>query len=183
MAKRDRIRVQVLAEDHRSYHFVRGWLEARLTKDRVEVGRVDLSPVGSGEQRVRERYPQELNARRSRPAQANEWLVVITDGDTVGLEERKRLLQREAESRGVKPPLPQPDERVILAVPCRNIESWFRWAEGDSVDETTDYKNHYRSGAKPSRLGKRAQDRCPENPDTFPGSILDVCRQLNGLDA
>jgi len=32
-----------------------------------------------------------------------------------------------------------PDEFIVLEIPRRNIETWLRYLEGESVDEATDY--------------------------------------------
>lgn len=178
MPRRARHQFIVLAEDMRHYHFVRSWLRTRFSTSRVEV-RPKLSPRGrgAGDQWVREHYPRELSARRSRRADANVWLVVVIDGDTVGSETRRSQLAAAAHERGVEPAI-GPDERVLFVVPCRNIETWFAWAEGESVGETEDYKNRYRNAA-PTEYGQRAAGRCHEGEATFPVSVREACKEVH----
>jgi hypothetical protein len=53
------------------------------------------------------------------------------------------------------------DDRLLVLVPTRNIETWLYLIEhGTAVDETTDYKPRCRA-VKPGKLGRRLAATCP----------------------
>lgn len=178
MAKRDRHQFVILAEDKRQYDFARAWLRSRFGQDRVEIRRSQTSLRGSGEQRVRERFPIELRARRQRRRDANDWLVVLIDGDGTDPDSRRQQLLKKVGQDGQTDAAIEADERVLVAVPCRNIETWFRWAMGWEVEETEDYKKRF-GDAKPGSLGRKARQRCDEERKLFPPSLIDACEQLD----
>ncbi|MDR0765184.1 MAG: hypothetical protein LBE65_06325 [Synergistaceae bacterium] len=53
-----------------------------------------------------------------------------------------------------------PSGKVLLMIPKRNIETWFEWfetraADGETVNETDDYKQKHRN-AKPKQYGENS---------------------------
>lgn len=130
-------RIVLLCEDRRTNTFVRKFLRGRFNKHDIETLPLPTEGTdGSGEQWVRQRLPKELQAIRNRDGAV---LVVVTDEDTAATRSRRTSLDRECIESGVAPR--RSDDAVILAVPRRNIESWF-WhlKSGGEVDESKDYK-------------------------------------------
>lgn len=90
---------------------------------------------GSGEQFVRERFPIELKAQRTKAVTSV--LVAVVDGDTIGIDERRRQLYEACTDADVDPP--RPGDRVLIAIPTRNIETWLSYLGGEGVTETKLY--------------------------------------------
>ena len=127
-----RVQVVLLCEDTQHEAFVRRFLSATGWQTRTI--RVEKAPAGRGsaERYVRRQFPKELKAHRLRPV--NQALVVILDGDRVGVEERVRQLNEACETAGVN--VRTPDERIAVLVPTWNIETWLSYLSGETVDET-----------------------------------------------
>lgn len=103
-----------------------GWDKRRLRVERLPDG-------GAGEQFVRERFPIELSAYRSKRHQVQQALLVLLDGDNQGVAARLRQLAAACESKGIQPR--QDGERVAFFVPTWNIETWFAYLDGETVDQ------------------------------------------------
>lgn len=122
----------VLAEDTQHQNFVYHWLRERgvirgkITKLSLPTGR------GAGEQYVRRHYGDEVKRFRKRAGHLALGLVVVADADTGSVETRVRELNDQVQRRA--------DERILLMIPRRNIETWIRYLCGAPVDEATDYK-------------------------------------------
>ena len=140
-----RVQLVLLCEDTQQETFVRrflirsGWDTRRL---RVEKGH---KGGGSAEQFVRERFPCELHAYRSKRAHVAQALIVMLDGDDAGVEERLRSLGDSCRSQKV--PVRNARDRVAVFVPTWRIETWIAYLNGEDIDETKrDYPrlNHAR---------------------------------------
>jgi hypothetical protein len=148
-------RVVVLCEDQRHYHFVRGFLAAKGIRSNRIRPRMAPPGGGSGEQFVREQFPRELKAHRSR--HGNVLLVACVDQDRSGQDRADELADACA---GQAVPVPVNHDRLLILIPARNIETWLYLVEhATEVDETTDYKPRCR-GAKPGKLGRRLAGAC-----------------------
>lgn len=95
--------------------------------------RIEKAPGGrgAGEQFVRERYPIELKAHRSRPV--SQILVVVIDGDSEGTVGRLHQLDQACRAADVVERTQ--DERVAIFVPTWNIEAWLAYLDGETVAE------------------------------------------------
>jgi hypothetical protein len=124
-----RVELVILCEDRQQESFVREFARAVHGRTLRHV-RVLVQPrgEGSGEQWVRERLPREVRAVRG--AASATALVAITDTDS---RERLRQLQHHCESQGIA--WPRPGERVLVLLPCRNIETWLAYLAGETVAE------------------------------------------------
>lgn len=129
-----RASVVLLCEDQQQEVFIR-----RLLREQVPTlgaPRVRKCQAGSAEQFVRERYPAELQAIRRRHART--FLIVVVDGDSVGVQRRKRSLAAACRSAGVADR--DLDGTVTILVPTWNIETWLAYLGGERVDESkSDY--------------------------------------------
>jgi hypothetical protein len=128
-----KVRLALICEDSAQETFVRRFLNRAgwSTRDM----RVQKAPPGkgAGEQFVRERFPIELSAYRSKRYQDGQALVVIIDGDNIGRLERCRQIEEACCKAGVDPR--QMEERVAIFVPTWNVETWFAYLDGETVDE------------------------------------------------
>lgn len=164
----------VLCEDTRQYHFIAGFLGAKGANPR-KIFR-SMAPVasGSGEQYVRNAFPEELKGIRKRHAQAI--LIVCIDQD-LKENDRLRYLNLSCEEKGVTPYCS--DDSVIRLVPARNIETWFYFLQEEQLpDEERDYKPSV-GEAKPGRLGKILADQCSNLIP--PPSMATACKEWKRL--
>ncbi len=131
------VQVVVLCEDRQHEAFARRFLE-RTGKD-VRVQRVEVSPKGrgAGEQFVRERFAKELAYYRARKHRVEQALIVLIDAD--GQDVAARIEQVESACVKTEDDRRQADERVAIFVPARNIETWFAYLEGQTVNENDSY--------------------------------------------
>jgi len=100
--------------------------------------RVEKSPsaLGSAEQWVREKFPDELSVYRQRRQQAASALIAMIDADTKNVQDRINDFETACNSRQIA--FRAVDEAVAIAVPKRNIETWIHFLNGDEVDENRD---------------------------------------------
>ena len=115
-------KVVLLCEDAQTESFVRRFLRPRNIRHRDVFAKPLPHGAQSGEQWVRTQFPKELKAIRARQGA---WLVVVIDADTRTTEAIHVWLNDECRTRGV--PARTPDDPVVVAVPKRNIETWFRF--------------------------------------------------------
>ena len=71
----------------------------------------------------------------------------MIDADTGSTQDRRNQLNAECRNQGVD--VPTEKDQVLIAVPKRNIETWFAYLNGEVVDETTRY-----SKFRPSQVSK-----------------------------
>ena len=133
---------------------------------------------GSGEQYVRSHYARAVQAFRSQSHDANASLVVMTDADMLSVAARRKTLDdalRQAEQAPRST-----NERIVLLIPKRNVETWVAHLNGAAVDENSDYKprpvEEFRSAATQlhAHCGAAATQCCPP-------SLLDGCTELHRL--
>ena len=134
-----RAKVWLLCEDDTTQGFVRRFLWRRRIRYH-DVYNLPLPTGGSGEQWVRERFPDELQAIRR---ESNTVLIVVTDADTNTTRERRLQLDRQCDEFDV--PRIQTNDPAVVLVPRRNIETWLQHLDtGEAVNETHDYKQRFR---------------------------------------
>jgi hypothetical protein len=132
-------RLIVLAEDEHQHRLVRHYLY-RLGYLRHDVYSMPVpSGRGSGEQWVRERYSDMLQAWRARAAKARTALIVVIDADTETVAERQQQLANILRRMNTPPRGDQ--DPVVHFIPKRNVETWVLCLRGDQVNEATDYKH------------------------------------------
>lgn len=144
--------------------------------------RVQRSPKGqgSGEQYVRQRYPQEVKAYRSRSTYQSVCLAVVIDADTQPVVHRLSELDTALESASQQKR--QSEERIALFVPKRNIETWIHYLKGTAVDEITAYPKLAREGDCKAEVRKLTQDICPVGlPQDAPPSLHTACDELQRI--
>jgi len=126
-----RAQLVLLCEDKQQEVFARRFLNAIGWETRSM--RVEKAPAGrgAGEQFVRERFPKELKAHRSRPV--SQVLVVMMDGDAEGSTTRLNQLGKACREAGIAERTH--DEHVAVFIPTWNIESWLAYLDGEAVEE------------------------------------------------
>lgn len=175
--------VVLLCEDSQTDMFLRRFFSRRFGgRFRRQVTSVPFAAgKGSGEQRVREQFPDQLEKIRGRRGAA---LIVVIDADTESTKARRTQLQRQCEERGIEPL--RASDPVLVVVPRRNIETWFRYLGGQEFDETTRYP-HLRREADCQPLADRLYDICHKQqklPESAPASLAEACEEyprLTGL--
>jgi hypothetical protein len=136
------VQATVLCEDLQAWVFMRRMLIALG----VEGRRIRVLPFpsdgrGSGEQSVRERYPNELRAHRTRAASTKTALVVHLDADTESVSDHHTQLSEALTKAGLAER--RPEEAVALLVPKRAIETWIHFfLDKKPVDEETSYPRY-----------------------------------------
>jgi hypothetical protein len=129
--------IVVLAEDLNHVNFARQFLQRKGHHPRT----IRVVPVpggrGSGEQYVREHYPEEVSYYRNRSTRRRAALVVVIDADAKSVVGRERELQTGLVHTGGV--LRESHEAIVLLIPKRHIETWIYCLLGEHVDELTDY--------------------------------------------
>ena len=135
------VEVVVLCEDRQQEVFIRRFLQRRCGFNLHDFRpRISPSGRGSGEQWVREQFPRQLRAYRSQLGRRNTVLIVATDADTQEVSERLRSFELACQNENI--PFRQANEQVIFVVPKRNIETWFAYLRGETVNEADPYRKY-----------------------------------------
>ncbi|WP_423916566.1 hypothetical protein [Candidatus Poriferisodalis sp.] len=126
------VRLTLLCEDRQHQAFAHRFFKALGWN--LRDWRPIVAPAGRGaaEKFVREKFPVELAALRTK---GNEqvFLVVLIDGDAAGVDGRRAQLENACREQGIEPPSEM--ERVLVCVPTWNIETWLAYLDGSDVDE------------------------------------------------
>jgi len=128
------VQLVILCEDKQHEVFARRFLAKAGWCTRVLRAEVAPHGRGSAEQFVRQRFPVELSAYRSKRLHVARALLVMLDGDDRGVDARLRELARECQTQDVDQR--QDDDRVAIVVPTWNIETWLAYLSGSDVDES-----------------------------------------------
>lgn len=169
----------ILCEDKQTQCYIRRFLLAQGISGR-KVFTLPLPADGCGEQYVRFQFPRYLKALRSRNFDSNV-LVVIIDADKKALAERKAQLNDACESADV--PVRTENDKLLLLIPKRNIETWIKHFEGETVDEEYDYA-HFLVGHESdcySAADKMSQAFSNETFFTDLPSLMDGYREYSSL--
>ena len=169
------VRIVLLCEDSTTDRFVRRFLGKRnFTKRDIQT-----FPFASGaaENWVRKKYPKELKAIRSRQ---NAFLIVVIDADKHTTQFRRSQLDDECTIQQVDPRTKE--EPVIILVPRRNIETWFAYLDGESVDEIKRYPR--RTPAEHRCFANKLYRMCHEIQELrspVPPSLSESCEEYRKL--
>lgn len=128
-------RIVILCEDNQHEAFARRFLARAGRKPRhIRVEKAQRGG-GAGERFVTERFPKEVAALGH--TSVSGVLIVLIDGDAVGVHARIDALRTECEEQGVG--LSARADRVFTFVPTRSIETWLAYLSGRPVDEAEQY--------------------------------------------
>jgi hypothetical protein len=137
-----KVEILVYCEDSQQEAFIRRFLKMKnYPRNKIDVHK---SPRGKGsaEQWVLNQFVNALNNYRKR--KVDHKIVFIRDADTLTLNDRIRQFESACRLAGIQPR--QPNEKIALILPRRNIETWFEYLNGATVDETTVYRKYDRAG-------------------------------------
>lgn len=176
MAKR-KVDVVVVCEDTQHAAFARRFLAAQGYQRR----RVRVEPHaqgrGAADQTVREQYLSALRTYRSRMAAHD--VIVVIDGDRLGVSGRLRQFEEACKEAGIESR--SSTERVAVFVPTWRIETWLAYLDGEEVDERVrtyprlarprDCKSHV---AELDEMCRRGSLR-----DPAPASLVAACDEYN----
>lgn len=128
-------RIIILVEDKRQQNLIMRCL--RRVGLEMHAFRFISTPSGSGEQWVREQFPSEVAAYRTRQAATK--LIVVIDADMRSVHERLRQLDQALQRSGARPIDPGTEE-IARLVPKRNVETWILCLNDRDANEEADYK-------------------------------------------
>jgi len=177
---RRRVQYVLVCEDQQHEAFGRRLLEEmRLVTNRhgIRVERPSLGR-GSAERFVRETYVRELEYARQ--GHVHRTLILLTDGDNVGVHGRLQQLDSACGKAGV--PSRTDEDDVAVFVPTWNIETWLAYLDGEDVDEE---RGNYPRLRRPRdcakhvrRLAEMCRRRALRQP--APRSLVTACREYDG---
>lgn len=174
------VRIVLLCEDLQLATFMRRFLKRRGWQARDIREEIAPPGQGSGEQWVRDRYPHELAAARAQGGRTV--LAVGTDADTLSVAERIASLEQECRRQGL--PQRTAQEPVIMVVPKRNIETWFAYLRGESVNENDVYRRY--PNEADCREDVRVLDemcRAQKLREPAPPPLQSTCPEFNKMPA
>jgi hypothetical protein len=170
-------RLVLLCEDLQQEVFARHYFMSRGFDRREIRSRIGLSGQGAGEQFVRENYPQEVKAYRSRSAYQAICLVIVIDADVLTVTQRVEQLDQALQ--GSQQHRRQIGEKIAVFVPKRNIETWIHFLRGEVVDEVTVYSKLAQEGECKQDVRRLARDICPAGvPSEAPLSLHAACEEV-----
>lgn len=172
MSKR-RVNLVIYCEDKQQECFARRFLYGMgWTKRDI---RISPYPIGKGsaEQWVREAYIKELAIyhRRLRTYA----IIMITDGDNLGVEKRYKQIEQACKTAGVEPRSDK--DAVAIVVPTWSIETWIKYLDGDEVNEQqrTEKKKKNESECHPAVDRLIALCKTTGLPENAPNSLKVAC--------
>ena len=169
-----RSKITVLCEDKQQEAFIRRFFKKRNRK--IYVVPRSKTSEGSGEQSVRNKYPDQLDAIRKRGG----ILVVMIDGDGHRIDQRQKHLDEACKQKGISPR--KSSDKVVVFVPMRNIETWLAYLDGEHVDATVVYPKLKRQ--RECRRHVDMLDRmCAAGKlqPPAPASLEAACREYNNV--
>ena len=166
---RRRVQIVILCEDLQHEVFVFRFLKKIKKANRRNVT-VRRSPKGrgSGAQYVIEHFPEEVRAFRSKP-HLNLCLVVVVDADTLSVEDRIRKLEESLRTAGQSGRTEE--ERIVMVIPRRNIETWIAYLDGNEVDETSPYPKLSQQSQCEEALKRLVELYRNDLPEDLPASL------------
>ena len=179
MAQR-RVQYVLVCEDRQHEAFGRRFLrEMGLVTNPYKV-RVERPSLGRGSagRFVREVYVQELEAGRR--SHVDRTLILLTDGDNVGVRGRMQQLAAACSRAGVQ--VRTDEDGVAVFVPTWNIETWLAYLDGEEVEEEfANYPKLQRPrdcGAHVRGLAEMCRGRALREP--APSSLVAACQEYDG---
>ncbi len=177
MSKR-KIQVIILCEDRQQEVFARHF----LIKSGFEPRQIRVLPLPdggqSGEQYVRESYPEQVKIYRGKSTYLSRCMIVVIDADRYSVKQRLDSLDSGLEEDEEYSQLKrQPQEKIAIFVPKRNIETWIYYLRGETVDEETKYPKLAKPGDCKKDVDKLL-DWCNSNaglPEDAPPSLQAAC--------
>jgi uncharacterized protein YdiU (UPF0061 family) len=131
----------LLCEDEAHERFIKAFMKrCGLRTDPPYVKSLVASRMqhGGNDHWILNAFPVQLHACRQRQKKAETLLIVALDADDHTLEERRRQLLDRVTAAGYD--AFAANERAILLIPKRSVETWIRALRGEQVTEDQDCK-------------------------------------------
>ena len=143
---RRRVGLVILCEDKQQEVFCRKLLIEMQWKLR-RPPRIEIAPRGKGSAKkfVLQKFPDELAGYRAKRNKVNSKLLVVIDGDELGVKNTLKILSKSCEKESIEPR--KNGEAVAIFVPTWNIETWLAYLDDQAIDEGN---KHYPRLKKPS---------------------------------
>jgi len=139
---------------------------------------------GSGEKHVRDSYPNQLRAYRSRLAKTI--LIVVIDADAGSVQAHHQELDDAC--RGAQPVVaPRQDgEAIVHVIPKWHLETWLAYLDGVNVSEGERYKPMYAFKRRESdchSLVDKLATACKNGEELsgLPNSLLLACNEFDRI--
>jgi hypothetical protein len=133
---------------------------------------------GAAAQWVRSKFPDELQAYRSRRTRAITALIAIIDADVRSVQARIDELSAECTARQI--PFRTRGDAVAIVAPKRSIETWITHLRGGAVDETSTYRKlDYESECRDAVDVLLQQCRGAGLRNDAPPSLVAACGEYN----
>lgn len=181
-------RITVLCEDMAQYDFIKAYAKS-LGADK----RIDRITQAYNNASVLHYYPKAVISYR-RSATENIMLVVMIDADEKTIQERLKEIDKklDIEKARLNQPTRSDNEKILLFVPIRNIESWFHYTLTGAIDIETkkgidgkliSYKDQYKNQDINEVVEKLKEEICLNGlPDNAPSSLHHACNELKRLN-
>jgi len=185
MTNRQRVEVIILCEDQGHEIFIRSYLKHTASIKPRNIVTIPLSGgYGSAEQKVRENFRNQVEVYRYRAAKLKGGLILVVMVDADNIEVKTRMAQLE----DLLPDKRKPDEKILILVPQRNIETWVEYAnvaydKNAALNITKDYKHSTQKPADYKVAAEQfAKQICPKGlPKNAPPSLIIACDELNRI--
>jgi hypothetical protein len=131
---------------------------------------------GDAKRFVKVNHAAEVRAIRAKPY-LRAGVVTMIDADDASVQERKAELDTALAADGQD--CRQPDERIAVAVPRREIETWIHSLLGSPADEESSYPRFRGDERQCAPAATEFARKCPSDmrKDDLP-SLKDACKEL-----
>lgn len=180
--KASRADVVLLCEDPQTSVFVRQYLNMRRPNWRIRTDPAftyrQRKEGGIGNSYVLKRVGENVNRHRHIAKRAaNTCLVIVIDADENTIEEKINQLDLQLRNQNIASI--GKNERILVLVPKRNIETWIEYGQGQIVDESTSYKKLKQARDCKPIVKKYVTEICPNRlPEDAPQSLHHACDEL-----
>lgn len=181
-------RITVLCEDKNQWDFIYAY--AKL----LGADTINRLPGVYNNATVLKHYSNAACSHRPRSTYQKIVLVVMIDADEKTIKERLREFDEKLdfEKFQLNKNTRSDDEKILLFVPIRNIESWFHYIQTSDFDVETkkdsdgkiiSYKNQYKNENINEFAKKLKEEICLNGlPDNAPSSLHHACNELKRLN-
>ena len=181
-------RITVLCEDIAQYDFICAYAKL-LGSDNRKITKLSAA---NNNATVLKHYPNAVKSYR-KYAQQNIVLAVMIDADEKTIQQRQREFDEKLDiaKYQLNQDTRSDNEKILLFVPIRNIESWFYYIDTKNIDGETlkdndgkviSYRNQYSNKDASVFAEKLKNEICLNGlPQNAPSSLHHACNELNRL--
>jgi hypothetical protein len=178
----NRVQIVILCEDLQQQVFAYHFLKKRGFNINPKNLTIKTSPKGkgAGEQFVRKRYAAEVKEYRRKNYRSG-MLVVLIDADTETVKATLKELDNALIENSQE--LRKPDEKIVIFVPKRNIETWIHYLQGQTIDEETEYSKFSKNEAVCKPGVEQLANQCSQGSldENAPPSLQAACGELQRI--